>query len=248
MKFVGSKNKISKQIAPILQSLINQNNVKVYYEPFVGGCNMIDKIQCDNRVGNDVHKELIALLQKVQSGWIPPDTISEEEYNAVRLNKDNYPDYYVGLVGFCSSFGSKWFGGYARAYKADKVTPRDMPNEAIRNLMAQVPQLQGVKLICKNYLDIDMSNLHNALIYCDPPYKGVTKYFTGEFDYERFYNWCRKVGETNILCVSEYKMPEDFTCIWQKSVTTSLKVHEHEIRTEKLFMLHPEKYGFTSSF
>ena len=248
MKFVGSKNKISKQIAPILQSLINQNNVKVYYEPFVGGCNMIDKIQCSNRVGNDVHKELIALLQKIQSGWIPPDTISEEEYNAVRLNKDNYPDYYVGLVGFCSTFGSKWFGGYARGYKADKVTPRDIPNEAIRNLMAQVPQLQGIKLICKNYLDVDMSNLHNALIYCDPPYEGVTKYSTGEFNHERFYNWCRKVGETNILCVSEYKMPEDFTCIWQKSVTTSLKVHEHEVRTEKLFMLHPEKYGITSSF
>lgn len=43
-------------------------------------------------------------------------------------------------------------------------------------------------------------------------------------------------------------MPKDFTCIWQKSVTTSLKVHEHEVRTEKLFMLHPEKYGITSSF
>lgn len=214
MKFVGSKNKISKQIAPILQSLINRNNVKVYYEPFVGGCNMIDKIQCDNRVGNDVHKELIALLQKVQSGWIPPDTISEEEYNAVRLNKDNYPDYYVGLVGFCSTFGSKWFGGYARGYKADKVTPRDMPNEAIKNLMAQVPQLQGIKLICKSYLDIDMSNLHNALIYCDPPYKGVTKYSTGEFDHERFYDWCRQVGETNILCHILLLIWSLFLSIW----------------------------------
>lgn len=209
---------------------------------------MIDKIQCNNRIGNDIHKELIALLQKIQSGWIPPDTISEEEYNAVRLHKEDYPDYYVGLVGFCSTFGSKWFGGYARGFKADKVTPRDIPNEAIRNLMAQVSQIQGIKLICKNYLDIDMSKLHNALIYCDPPYQGTTKYFTKDFDYEKFYDWCREVAEANIVCVSEYQMPEDFTCIWQKTVTTSLKVQKHEVRIEKLFMLHPEKYGLTSSF
>lgn len=247
MKYVGSKNRISKDIVPIIQSLINENQVKIYFEPFVGGCNLIDKIQCDNRVGNDCHKELIALLTKVQAGWIPPDTISEEEYNQVRENKEKYPDYYVGLVGFCATFGSKYFGGYARGNKADG-TPRDIPNEAIRNLMKQVPKLKGIKLLCKDYLEIDMSTLHNALIYVDPPYRGVTKYSTDEFDYERFYDWCREVAKTNILCVSEYQMPEDFKCIWQKSVTTSLKVHQHEDRTEKLFMLNPEKYNLPTLY
>ena len=119
IKYVGSKNKVSKQIAPILQSLIDDNNVSIYYEPFCGGLNMMDKIHCKVRVGNDIHKELIALLKKLQEGWIPPSTISEDEYNSVRLNKENYPDYYVGLVGFCSTFGSKYFGGYARGFKAD---------------------------------------------------------------------------------------------------------------------------------
>jgi len=47
--------------------------------------------------------------------------------------------------------------------------------------------------------------------------------------------------ETNILCVSEYEMPPDFKCVWEKQVTSSLKVHEHIARTEKLFMLHPDK-------
>lgn len=200
IKYVGSKNKVSKQIAPILQSLIDDNNVSIYYEPFCGGLNMMDKIHCKVRVGNDIHKELIALLKKLQEGWIPPSTISEDEYNSVRLNKENYPDYYVGLVGFCSTFGSKYFGGYARGFKADGVTPRDIPNEAIRNIMKQVPLIQDVKLTSKNYLDIDMNTLSGALIYCDPPYKGVTKYSTGEFDYEQFYDWCRKVADTNILC------------------------------------------------
>lgn len=59
----------------------------------------MDKIHCKVRVGNDIHKELIALLKKLQEGWIPPSSISEDEYNSVRLNKENYPDYYVGLFG-----------------------------------------------------------------------------------------------------------------------------------------------------
>ena len=247
MKYVGSKARISKQIAPILQSLIDNNKVNIYYEPFCGGLNMMDKIRCKNRVGNDIHKELIALLQQIQAGWQPPETITEDEYIQVRDNKKDYPDYYVGLVGFCATFGSKYFGGFARGYKADKVTPRDYANEAIRNLKTQAPFIQGVKLICNDYLDIDMNRLHNAVIYADPPYKNTTKYSTDGFDYERFYKWCREVGKTNILCISEYNMPNDFSCIWQKSITTSLdksnERHLQDNRIEKLFMLHPEKYG-----
>lgn len=113
---------------------------------------MIDKIKCDKRVGNDIHKELIALFKQLQTGWMPPMHISEEEYNKVRENKSDYPDYYVGLVGFNATFGSKYFGGYARGFKADKVTPRDIPNEAIRNLVAQIPKIHKVEFlsdICK---------------------------------------------------------------------------------------------------
>jgi len=106
MKYVGSKNRVSKQIVPILQSLIDKNNVNIYYEPFVGGCNIIDKIHCEYHIWNDIHKELIALLKALQNGWKPPLHIFEEEYNKVRLHKKDYPDYYVGLVGFCSTFGS----------------------------------------------------------------------------------------------------------------------------------------------
>lgn len=37
MKYVGSKNRISKHIVPIIQSYIDDNNIRSYYEPFVGG-------------------------------------------------------------------------------------------------------------------------------------------------------------------------------------------------------------------
>ena len=62
MVYMGSKNKYSSYIIPILQKDIDDNNIKLYIEPFVGGANMIDKIQCEKRIGYDRSDTLIALL------------------------------------------------------------------------------------------------------------------------------------------------------------------------------------------
>ena len=40
---------------------------------------MIDKIKCENRIGCDIHKELIAMWNELQKGWNPPSHITEEE-------------------------------------------------------------------------------------------------------------------------------------------------------------------------
>lgn len=145
MKYIGSKNRLSKQIAPIIQRYVIEKMIHKgngYWEPFVGGANMIDKIRCYRKCGSDVHPYLIALLKHVQQTTDDlPDTITEDEYNAVKANPSNYPDWYVGLVGFCS-FGGKWWGGYPRSFKNDGITPRDMPNEIIRNLTKQAPNLK----------------------------------------------------------------------------------------------------------
>lgn len=220
-----------------MQKCIDENNIEIYFEPFVGGANMIDKIRCKTRIGNDIHKELISMFKALQKGWEPPLHISEQEYNDVRLNREKYPDYYVGFVGFNATFGSKYFGGYARGFKADGVTPRDIPNEAIRNLIEQVPKILDVKFANRDYLSFDKSKMKNCAIYCDPPYQNTTKYSTSDFDYNVFWNWVRDVSKENYVFVSEYNSPYDFECIWSKDVTTSLKVNEHENRTEKLFKL-----------
>lgn len=66
MKYMGSKSRIKKWVVPFLQELIDKNNVDTYIEPFVGGANVIDDIQCENRIGGDLHDKLIALLKHVQ--------------------------------------------------------------------------------------------------------------------------------------------------------------------------------------
>lgn len=88
MQYMGSKNRMSKELVPIIQNYITENTVG-YIEPFVGGANVIDKIKCKNKIGYDIHKELIALLKYSQENELP-ETISEEEYNQVKNNKEDY--------------------------------------------------------------------------------------------------------------------------------------------------------------
>lgn len=65
MKYMGSKSRIAKYIVPIIQSFIDKSGATEYYEPMVGGGNIIDKIKCSSRVGFDANKYLIALLSHV---------------------------------------------------------------------------------------------------------------------------------------------------------------------------------------
>ena len=203
---------------------------------------MIDKIKCDRRVGNDIHGGLIAMFKELQGGWEPPMHISEDEYNLVKNNKFNYPDHYVAFVGFCGSFAAKYWGGYARAVKADRLTPRDMPNEAIKNLLNQLPSLQSVEFISGSYLRFPREKIKNCVIYCDPPYRDTTKYSTDAFNHDEFWQWVKDLSVDNYVLVSEYTSPDDFEKILSKDVTTSLKVVEHENRTEGLFTFIGGKY------
>ena len=245
MKYIGSKNKISKYLIPILQGYIDENKIKIYYEPFVGGANMIDKINCSSKIGNDIHPQLIAMFNALQNGWKPPSHVTEEEYNSVRINKERYPDYYVGFVGFNSTFGAKYFGGYARSFKADGITPRDGSNEAYRNLMKQLPNIMDVKFVCSDYLNNEYCNLENAVIYCDPPYQNTTKYSSKLFDYDAFWDWCRKMSKNNKVFISEYDAPDDFECVWSKEHLANFDCNrgndtKKKIRIEKLFTYNRE--------
>ena len=232
MRYMGSKNRISKELVPIIQSYITENT-KGYIEPFVGGANVIDKIKCNKKIGYDIHKQLIALLNHVKETIEDvPETITEEEYNKVKNNKSHYSDWYIGLVGFCATFATKYFGGYAR----DKKENKDVPCGRIRNIKKQSINLKDIKFICQDYREI--KDLKGYVIYCDPPYKNTTKYSTGKFSYNEFYKWCKEMSKDNIVLISEYSMPEGFKCIWKKETKVyfeSNKIYNNN-RIEKLYI------------
>lgn len=235
MIYLGSKNRMSKYLAPIIQSYIT-DETEGYLEPFVGGGNMIDKIVCNKKVGSDIDKYVIAVLNGLAGGVEPPREVSREFYNDVKNHKERYSDFLVGYIGYELSFGGKWFGGYRK--RDDKKFYGDI--YSYNHCMKQAAKLKGITFECKSY--DEYCSLKNWVIYCDPPYHETTNpKNTTNFDCNKFYNWCRKMAKDNTVLVSEYQMPPDFKCIWQKKTMVSLDSNkktgdEKNWRTEKLFI------------
>lgn len=190
MVYMGSKNRIAKELIPIITKDLKPN--QWYCEPFVGGANMIDKIEHPYKLGADNNKYLIALLEAVQNGQELPEHITKDEYIAVKTNKDNYPDWYVGFVGFVCSFRGIFFCSY----------------------------VSDVIFKCSSYDALDIPA--NSIIYCDPPYNGTTKYkdnFDSDAFWQWCRD---KAKEGHTVYVSEYNAPEDFKCIWEKQINSNL--------------------------
>ena len=231
---MGSKNRLSKNLVPIIQSYID-DGCNGYLEPFVGGANVIDKIKCDKKYGCDKHKYLIAFLQALSNGYEPPYDISEEEYKYIKTHQDEFEDKFLGYVGFQLSYGAKWFDTFRR----DKQGKRNYAHEAYRNVMKQASNLKNIKFNCLDFRDIN-SNIINYVIYCDPPYKGTSKYSINDFPYDEFYQWCIDMSKNNVVLISEYNMPDQFECIWEKDYKCLLyssknKNDDKNNRVEKLW-------------
>lgn len=232
MKYMGSKNRIAKEIVPILLDKFYSESCEIFIDCTVGGANLLDKIPTTiERYGNDINPYLIAMWDAVSKGWMPPKLITEEQYAYIRNNKDE-DKALTGYVGFALSYGGKWFGGWCR----DGAGKRSYVEEAYRNAEEQFPKLKGVRFANKDILSVNPSR--KALLYVDPPYKGTTKY-AHEFDHEKFYEWCRDMkSKGHVVVVSEYWMPDDFTCVWQKEIVSSLtKDTGSKKGIEKLFVL-----------
>lgn len=231
MQYMGSKNKYAKELLPII--LKDKKPEQWYVEPFCGGCNLIDKVE-GPRIANDVHPFLIELLKHIQNNGELINDVSEELYAMVKNNPNVFKPWFVGFVGFGCSFGSKWFGGYARN--------KNNTNYALvnaNNLRKQADNLKGVLFENADYRDLRIPP--ESIIYFDPPYKGTTKY-TGvnSFDTDAFWKYVRDCWiKGHQVFISEYTAPADFVCVWEKKVVSNLH-HErggssNKYETEKLF-------------
>lgn len=178
-----------------------------------------------------------------------PTRISKEAYSEQR---DLYKKFNKGLValhpesdiarigwyGWMGSFNGRFFsGGYAGHEVVIKSgATRDYIREQIDNTLRQVPALKGVNFYREDYDRIYLPT--DSIVYCDIPYRGTKQYETSKnFNYENFYEWCRSNRHRYQIFISEYAMPDDFECIWQKSVTTTINPNKTLKPVEKLFRI-----------
>ena len=233
MKYMGSKNRIAKDILPII--LKDRRENQYYVEPFVGGANVIDKVD-GLRIGGEFNKYIANMWIELEKSWIPKNNYTKQEYDFIKNNKDNYL-HETGYVGICCSYSGKWFGGFAGRVKT-KQGIRDYQDEAHRNLLSQVKNIKGIEIKHSSYDELEIPS--SSIIYCDPPYEGTTQY-KDSFDNNKFWQWCRDMtNKGHKVFISEYNAPSDFKCIWSQEVKSSLSANGmtggNKVSVEKLFI------------
>lgn len=246
MKYVGGKARLARELLGVI--LKYRLEGQPWYEPFVGGANMIDKVEGE-RYGSDVNLCLISCLDALSKGWIPPESIDRDFYNECR-DKYNTKSYtsdeekVIGYVGINGSYGGRYYdGGFAGISITKSGKERNYPKEAYNNVVKQAPNIEGVTFRHGSYEEVDVPP--QSLIYCDPPYKGTKEYVEARkcgYSTEEFWEWCRSMATLgHTVFVSEYSAPVDFECVWSKSVTSSLRanavVSGSKKSVERLFVI-----------
>ncbi len=242
MNYMGGKTKQAKYIAAIIRQY---HPDRCFVEPFMGACNITCAMEGYQRFAYDIDEGLVALFnQLVYKGWIPPQHVTEQEYNHVMNNPDEYDLAYQTFIAYGCSFGGKKWGGYARTTRTGKKI-RNYALEGYKVLLNKRKCLQGVQFSVSDYQLIPIPS--NSIIYCDPPYANTTGYKTGKFDHPAFWQWCEyKVQEGHAVFVSEYAAPEGWIDIWAKFYAAQLAPDRTKSKREqeKLFVHYQdlEKY------
>lgn len=230
MRYLGGKSRISTQLSNVVNTTFGERGERVFVSLFCGSCAIESKVNADVKILNDKHPYLIAMWRALQDGWIPPEEISKEQYKYIKEHKDE--DMALsGFVGFGCSFGGKWFGGLAANKRGDNYCRR-----ANKSVLKDMGGLQNATFLCLDYKDVEIPQ--GAIVYADPPYDNTTGYSLGDFDSNEFWDYARKLSETNIVLISEEKAPDDFVSIWHKEQKRMIDNVNKNIftRTENLFV------------
>lgn len=216
MKYLGGKARVAKKICSFLES--QRKEGQVFVEPFLGGCNILP-LMSGERIASEINPDLVLFYKALQEGWTPPTEVSEEEYSYL---KNAEPSALRGFVGVACSYSGKWFGGYARS--ANRNYALNGHNTALKTQ----PKIKDAQIHNCDYRDLEIPQ--GSLVYCDPPYKGTTKYDRG-FSSEEFWQWARELSKTCDVYVSEYQAPTDFEEVF--SIERNLEMRRNKTETEK---------------
>jgi len=233
--YVGGKNKIGKEIASVITSL-NRDNLP-WLEPFCGMMGVTRHIDGEKKV-TDLNSDIVEMWKSVFSGTLSyPDHVTKEEFYEIKTQPSS------GLKGFILA-SCCFSGGYGISYGLDYY----QGNQLIRRAKNGIEKVKS--MIDRDSITFFDSGSYDTLtpkgmcIYCDPPYKDTCQdsYYV-KFDTEKFWNVMREWSKDNLVFVSELQAPEDFECIWEKEIGTSMgrstlrKGERKKLRVEKLFHL-----------
>lgn len=171
-------------------------------------------------LANDIHPSLVALLKAVASGWVPPDTLTSDEYLRLKsADSRGEVSALIGFAGFACSFGAQWFQGNGVPYLAPGGR---------RSLLRDAPFLGNVEFRCQSYVDLLCEVSQGDLWYFDKPYESTTGYKgTPKFDHALFWQKAQELSSRVTVLVSEFAAPAGWEEVW--SVERKLRTRGGEM-------------------
>jgi len=241
MRYLGGKSRIAKEIAAIVAPQ------GIWWEPFCGGLNVsVQLAKYGPGLISDANAALISLYKSVAMGWLPPEAVSAEEYQAAKALPDSDPR--KAFIGFGCSFGGMWFSSYAPAkvvLRPGRAPEQQNLARSTRNvLLRDIPALSLCTFRPMSFFDVDPQAFPSRpeTIYCDPPYAGTTTYSgVAPFDHGIFWAYCQEwAGRGVRVFVSEYACPVGSDVVWEKQHGCQLgavrsSATSDNARTERLF-------------
>lgn len=231
MRYLGGKTRLAKPIAEVIASMAEGRTT--YVEPFMGGCSVLAEVapKFDRVIGADLMPDLVMMWREAQNGWVPPTSVTEDEYQAIRRAE---PSEIRGFIGFACSFGAKWFGGYAR----DPKGGTNYAAQGSRAVQRKAAKLRGVEIRLSDYRALSDVIGPDTVVYADPPYANTTGYSaTGSFDHEEFWRTMDEWVERGArVLVSEFQAPSHWREVWSVERHSSVALNSTGARAvDKVF-------------
>lgn len=237
MQYHGGKARIGKLIANAIFIKTMEKGFPIvgYVEPFCGMlgvyryiAELFPKTNQMQYLASDINKSLILMWQALQQSWKPPTRlIDRTEFMKLKYNEDSSAE--KGYIGHFYGYMGKYFVTFdnRRTQKQADETSNIMTNMGQR--------LQHVMFSTGDYKM--HSSLRGFVVYCDSPYKESSRYYQEnaqsqpKFNHDMFWEWCREMSKNNLVFISAYSAPFDFTEIFSIVSQTP-----RTSRVEKLFV------------
>lgn len=211
IKWSGSKRNQAENILSYFPKEIN-----VYYEPFCGGASVLRRllnsnIKVDNFVCSDINKGLIDLWNEIINNPKMVFTHYKKLWN--ELNSDNdiqrKKKYFISIrerynkehspLDFMFIMRTTTNGMPRYNYNGDfnnsfHLTRNGIVPETLEKIIYEWSELlrrNKVQFISCSYEKIKPRK--NDFIYLDPPYANAKGMYYGNIDYEKFWEWLRKL-------------------------------------------------------
>ena len=192
-KWIGNKYRMAEQIASYFP-----NDIRTYYEVFLGGGAILATIAPSRGVGSDSFAPLIEIWSNVKSC---PNVVKqwyEERWRyAMSGNRRQRYEEIRGSYNVCPNPGDflyltrSCYGGVVRFRKQDghMSTPMGVHTPIIpQSFGKRVDEwhlrIQGTKFACADYSEIMERAEAGDMVYCDPPYTHSQTILYGAQDFE----------------------------------------------------------------